>query len=194
MPEGLLAVVLMLSLGYLLLVFELFVPGGVVGFLGLGLVALSCWRAFDLGAGWGAAAVGLSVVATAGGIVLFNRSKTGRELVLDNRGSRQWRSSADELDGLLGQQGITLSSLRPAGLADFEGRRLDVVSDSEFIDHQTLVRVVEVEGRRVMVERVESPSDSASGDAVSTAGPIRGDSGQSISAEPAADLSAGTPV
>lgn len=158
MPEGLLSVVAVLSVGYLLLVFELFVPGGVLGIIGLGVIGLGCFQAFSLGTVWGIAAVVSSLGVTAAGIVLFNRSRAGRDLVLDNEGSRTWKAPGEDLSGWVGRQGTTLSPLRPAGLAEFDGRRLDVVSDSEFIDQQVAVRVVEVEGRRVLVEALEAPT------------------------------------
>ena len=44
--------------------------------------------------------------------------------------------------------------LRPAGIAEIDGRRIDVVSDGEMIEPSVTVRVIQVEGNRVVVERV----------------------------------------
>ena len=56
-----------------------------------------------------------------------------------------------ELEALLGAIGEALSDLRPAGVARFGDRRVDVVTEGEFIPRGTPVRVIKVEGPRVVV-------------------------------------------
>jgi membrane-bound serine protease (ClpP class) len=51
----------------------------------------------------------------------------------------------------VGETGIALSILRPAGRAEFSGRIVDVVTDGEFLDPGAALRVVEVTGSRVVV-------------------------------------------
>ena len=151
-PQGLGLVVAMLALGYLLLLAELFVPGGIVGIFGLGAVLYGCYLAFGLGDLWGSAAIVLSVVVTVLGLRAFFRSRMGKRLMLNDPGPSAWKAQEAGLEILTGQVGVTSSDLRPAGIADFEGRRVDVVTDSEFLDSGQRVRVVEVEGNRVVVE------------------------------------------
>lgn len=55
---------------------------------------------------------------------------------------------------LLGCEGIARSDLRPSGIADFAGRKLDVVSHGGFIAHGTPVRIAEVHGNRIVVEPI----------------------------------------
>jgi membrane-bound serine protease (ClpP class) len=55
---------------------------------------------------------------------------------------------------LLGKEGRTLTPLRPSGKAQFTGEPEDVVSHGEFIPEDVRVRVVRVEGNRVVVEPV----------------------------------------
>ncbi len=52
----------------------------------------------------------------------------------------------------LGGEGVALTTLRPAGTATFGDRRLDVVSSGEMIAKGKPVRVIEVEGNRIIVE------------------------------------------
>jgi membrane-bound serine protease (ClpP class) len=52
-------------------------------------------------------------------------------------------------------EGITLSALRPAGIAEIEGQRVDVVTKGEMVGRGDRVRVTEVEGNRVVVERLK---------------------------------------
>jgi membrane-bound serine protease (ClpP class) len=48
--------------------------------------------------------------------------------------------------------GTALSPLRPAGVASFDGRRTDVVSQGEFIESGEPLEVVRDEGTRVVVK------------------------------------------
>ena len=155
MPEGLLTIVGLLALGYVLVFLEVFVPGGVLGVLGALAMAYACYLAFGLGAGWGTAAVFLSVVVTLVAVRVFARSRLARKLMLDEQGARGWTASEAGLETLVGKEGRTITPLRPAGLVEIDDQRIDVVADSEFLGAGVTVRVCEVEGNRVVVEAVE---------------------------------------
>lgn len=161
MSGEVLRIVGLLVLGYVLLLMELFLPGGILGVLGLAAVVYGCWLAFGLGPGWGGGAVLMSVVMTAGLVMLIVRSRTARKLVLDSRPSREWKAPKVGLEDLLNREGVAVSPLRPAGIAEIDGQRLDVVTDSEFLDRGVRVRVSEVEGTRVVVEPLEEPGVTA---------------------------------
>ena len=156
MPEGLLQVIALLSIGYILLLLEIFVPGGVLGVLGGLAVAWGCYEAFGLGTLWGLASLGLSVVVTVGLVVGFFRSRAAKRLVLADEEPKSWKAQNLRLPELVGKEGRTLSPLRPAGLAQVGDDRVDVVADSEFLDAGVTVRVIAVEGNRVVVEAVEA--------------------------------------
>ena len=53
---------------------------------------------------------------------------------------------------LLGQQGFAATLLRPAGVAEVDGQRVDVLTAGEFISQGTPIRIVRVEGARIFVE------------------------------------------
>lgn len=161
MPEGLLEIIALLSVGYILLLLELFVPGGILGVLGGISILYGCLKAFSLGALWGFAALGLSVVVTLVMVRTFLKSRAAKRLVLSGEEQRTWKGQDTSLADFLGKQGRTTSLLRPAGLAEIDGERVDVVSDSEFLDAGVLVQVVEVEGNRVVVEAVEELDEAA---------------------------------
>lgn len=159
MPQGLGWIIGVLAIGYLLLFAELFLPGGVIGVLGLLAVIYGCYLAFGLGGLWGSAAIILSIVVTGLAVHLFFRSRLGRRLVLSEDEGKTWKAQEDDLEGLVGKAGTALTSLRPAGLADLDGRRVDVVTDGQFVERSRPVRVVEVEGNRVMVEEIEESTE-----------------------------------
>ena len=155
MPEGLLEILSLLTIGYILLLVEIFVPGGVIGVIGGALVVFGCYKAFGLGAGWGFGSLAFSVLVTLVMVKGFLRSRAAHGLVLDGEEPKTWKAAEKGLSALLGREGLTISPLRPAGLAEIDGQRVDVVADGEFLAEGVIVRVAEVEGNRVVVEAVE---------------------------------------
>ncbi len=65
----------------------------------------------------------------------------------------RFASRTDPAEVLLGRIGLAATDLRPSGLLELDdGRREDVVSQGGFLARGTRVRIVEVEGNRVVVE------------------------------------------
>ena len=63
--------------------------------------------------------------------------------------------SSEDYEQYLGKEGITTTPLKPAGTVDIDGTYLDVVSENKFIDAKQKVKVVSVEGNRIVVRLVE---------------------------------------
>ena len=57
------------------------------------------------------------------------------------------------LSYLIGSEGRTVTVLRPSGIADFNGVRLDVVSGGEYIPKGTIVYVDKIEGNKIVVKQ-----------------------------------------
>jgi membrane-bound serine protease (ClpP class) len=55
-----------------------------------------------------------------------------------------------------GLAGVASTDLRPSGKARFGERLVDVVSSGDFIEAKTPIRVIEVEGARVVVASAAS--------------------------------------
>ena len=55
-------------------------------------------------------------------------------------------------DNLIGMEGIAHSDLHPGGTAYFGDRKMDVVTRGDYIPRQTIVRITEVHGNRIVVE------------------------------------------
>ena len=81
-----------------------------------------------------------------------------RRLVLETgMAADQGYVSAPESDRRwLGQTGTAISPLRPAGIAEFDGARVDVVSDGGFVDAGSTIEVIRVDGNRIVVRRSTS--------------------------------------
>ena len=154
--------------GVILLVLEIFVIPGF-GFAGvLGIVAILAGLILSLvGAGdtsevvlmaTGRVVFSLLIALVASLVILrfLPRLPFGRRLILEaGLGTGHKYGSAPESDRRwLGKRGRASSSLRPAGIAEVEGERVDVVSDGELIDAGQFVEVTRVDSNRIVVRRV----------------------------------------
>ncbi len=97
-------------------------------------------------------------IAIALGLVLMRtmtQSPFARRLVLetDMDADDGWESTPDADHHLMGVVGKTITQLRPSGIANLGGARVDVVSDGELIDPGTDIIVTRVDGNRVVVRR-----------------------------------------
>lgn len=156
--------ILCLMFGFVLVVVEMFVPGfglpGISGIIllviGVALKARSPLEALII------AAVIILLLCVALSISLRSAAK-GRlsrsSLVLSDvlKGDASEVSEVD-LRFFIGHKGVTQCALRPAGIAEFDGVKLNVVSDGEFIDSGVKVRVERVEGNRIVVRTLGEPA------------------------------------
>ena len=59
-----------------------------------------------------------------------------------------------EHEALLGKEGVASTPLRPSGMGLIDGRRVNVAADGEFIERDCPIKVVEVEGNRIVVRKI----------------------------------------
>jgi membrane-bound serine protease (ClpP class) len=102
-----------------------------------------------------------TVLAAVAGAVLMRfitRTPLSRALILDTDMSANdgWASAPESDHRLLHAVGVAHSPLRPAGIAEFHGERVDVVSEGELIDAGTDIIVTRVDGNRVVVRQHHS--------------------------------------
>lgn len=91
-------------------------------------------------------------------IVLQSATKGRLSKILILKESQKKESGyigTEDLDYFLGKEGTTLTVLRPSGTADFDGVRMDVVSDGDFITKGKRVKIVRVQGRRIVVKEIK---------------------------------------
>ena len=167
--------ILLVGSGLALLVLEIFViPGfGFAGILGIGaLLAGLSLSLIGGGATWEFVALALgrvliSVLLAVGASLLvlrfLPRLPFGRQLILaTGLGSGEGYAAAPESDSRwLGKHGTAFSPLRPAGIAEIDGARVDVVSDGEFIDAGLAIIVTRVDGNRIVVRRYRTVTEGS---------------------------------
>ena len=157
-----LTVVIILAVaGVLMVAMEVIMPGGILGVGGTiaiiasvvivgvsqsdDIVALGTGGRFALGAG--------IIVGSAVFLVLWLKYFTHAGFVKRHLLETQIdeKTHAGGYEELLGQAGTAETDLRPSGKARIDGRKRDVLAESGLIERGTAVKVVKVEGSRVVV-------------------------------------------
>jgi membrane-bound serine protease (ClpP class) len=156
---------LLVALGLVLMAAELFLPtGGVLFVLGIGglIAGVAMMFAYDATQGF-VLLVALFVILPIAAPVLVRlwpSTPLGRKLVLsgpEDDAAMAGMPVSVELESLRGRYGKTLSALRPAGITDFDGRRVDTLSEGPLIEAGRWVRCIDVRAGRVLVREVQGP-------------------------------------
>ena len=145
-------IILLCIVGLALVFAEMLIPGFGVFFFFFSVCLLG--TAFLVAKVYGITAflitVVLLVIAFALMIVLAKKSGFYNKVVLrDKQEAQDFDEST--LQGLLGAEGVTQTTLRPYGVADFQGKMVDVCSNGDFIDRGKRVRVTHIQGKTVTV-------------------------------------------
>ncbi len=157
-------IVMMLFLGFVLLLLELFVipgfgPVGVGAILFLAIGAYLSWT--KLSYAWGIGVTLISIISLILSIYLFKRMGLANKFVLaqnvsgknDEKFNNQPVNEKLCNQGLsVGATGITISDLRPSGIAEFQDNRLNVIADGIYIKRGEKIRIVKIEGNKIFVE------------------------------------------
>ena len=154
------ALVMMIA-GFVLLVIEMYIPGfglaGISGTVlmigGIVLMGPTPLQALLL------VLISVILLGIAFSLAMhsFSKGRLSRSKLVLNEALNQKDASGDEdLSYFVGRVGQTHTALRPAGIAEFDGVKLNVVSDGDFVNTQRYVRVERVEGSRIVVRECEA--------------------------------------
>ncbi|MBL7224174.1 MAG: hypothetical protein ISS72_09995 [Candidatus Brocadiae bacterium] len=168
--------IFLFAVGVFLLLLEMILPSfGLITLMALGSFGLSVWRASEVSpaAAWamGILAPVLTIAILYAGIKIVPKTSWGRGLVLQNPAeegvqlpptrsesvslSPDGGTSEESLAPLVGSEGVAHTGLRPVGVVLVAGRRVDCVTEGAMIDAGARVRIVKVEGNRVVVRHVK---------------------------------------
>lgn len=154
-----LVILLPLLLGIALLILEIFLPGfGIPGFCGLILEGIAIFFAATRHGTVAALIVTAIALVIIGLAVFFSfRSVTkGRlsktSLILKDTEQAAEASAVPAVAP--GDEGTVVTPLRPSGSVAFGDLRLDVIADGEFVDRGQTVRVLRLDGTKVIVRKL----------------------------------------
>jgi membrane-bound ClpP family serine protease len=152
--------------GLFLLAAELFLPSGIFLVLSLTAIVIGVAMTFiysdDPTRGIVTLICLFAAVPLLGGAVLHYWPKTrlGKRFFLNRPEEDATIASMPvnlELEQLRGRFGRTVSPLRPAGVTDFDGRRVDTITEGMMVDEGQWVRCIDVRAGKVIVRQVERP-------------------------------------
>jgi membrane-bound serine protease (ClpP class) len=161
--------IILFIIGLILLAAEIFViPGfGVAGIGGILLILISLFLSLTpSGPFFNFESISLAFVQLAGALAaafililvlakFLPKSRSFSKLILDeSEKSEKGFVSYPSEKNLIGAEGVALTTLRPAGTAEINGKRVDVMTDSEYVQQGSRIIVERVEGIKVVVKKI----------------------------------------
>ncbi|KAB3526339.1 NfeD family protein [Alkaliphilus serpentinus] len=147
-------------IGFVMIIIEIYIPGfGIAGITGIILFIVGIVLSAD---SFLEALIMILIILSILGVMLIlvinsaSKGKFGRSFILTTALNKEsGYIGVEDLVYFLNKEGKTVTKLRPSGTADFDGVKLDVVSDGEFIEAGVKVKVISVQGRRIVVRSIE---------------------------------------
>jgi membrane-bound serine protease (ClpP class) len=156
---------ILFALGVVMLIAEVLLPtGGILVVasllffaLGVGII-LAQGTTTEAVAAIAALAVGLPAAGYAA-VAAYRRMSIGAELDGTAAGGPLAVPGAADLEALKNRTGKTVSPMRPSGTVEFDGRRVDAMTEGVMLDAGVWVRCVAVRGTNVIVRQMDPPAD-----------------------------------
>lgn len=145
-----------------LIVAEVFVPSG--GLISIGALAciiggIAIFFIHSTTAGWVGVIIAVVMIPTILIIAyrIFPRTRFGRSVTLTppQREAGDAIADTENLKELLGAVGLVFTPLRPVGMCDFSGQRVECVAESGYVGKGKKVKVVRVQSTQLTVREVE---------------------------------------
>lgn len=159
-----LPIIICFIIGMGLLIVEAMMPGfGIAGCSGIVMEAVALvltWQKHGGLATLGMLLIVLALLAIAISTSLHSlrKGKLSRSSLVNSHteSADAGYRSAEDMQVFLGKEGEATTALRPTGMAEFDSVRLNVVSEGDFISAGTPIRIVQVEGARVVVRPIKA--------------------------------------
>ncbi len=147
-------------LGILVILAEIFIPSlGVLAAIALGLLLYSLYLVFTtISTFAGMIFVGMDLMIIPFLLILGLKILAVSPLSLNKKLSSKKGvvSQAANPKEYVNKRGNCVTDLRPSGIALIEGKRLDVVTDGDYIEANTPVIVTRITGNQIIVERTDT--------------------------------------
>lgn len=151
----------LIGIGFLLLLGELFVTSGVMLVLAVASIVVGIVFLFKYDTLVGVVGlVGVLLALPLGGLLILRALPNIPLAQLARQPEEDQAESLphyQELMALKGRTGKALTALRPAGMVDFDGRRVDCLTEGIMVEPGRWVRCIDVRGGSVIVQPVDKP-------------------------------------
>lgn len=88
-------------------------------------------------------------------VLLFNKKKIKSPIMLEEQLQAKGQfMSAEDLNYLVGKEGVTTTNLRPQGTCDIDGISFEVVSDGNLIKRGATVKIIKVANNKLVVSEI----------------------------------------
>jgi len=155
--------IILFVIGLILLLAEIFfIPGfGLAGIGGIAAILASIFLTFGniVQATYSISiALGVSVIGFFLLIKYIPSTRTWRKFVLSTEQRKElgYTVGTKDLKRLNGKEGIAITPLRPSGKAEVNGKKLNVITRGEYVDSNTKIKIISVEGNKIVVEAVNA--------------------------------------
>ncbi|MHC4110674.1 MAG: NfeD family protein [Planctomycetota bacterium] len=146
-----------------LIIAEVFVPsGGIISLFALACVIGGAAIFFHHSSTAGWIGVVIAVIMIPSTLVfayrIFPRTRFGKSVTLTPPERQKGDAIPDtaELKEMLGAVGVVLTPLRPVGMCDFSGQRVECVAEGGYVDKEKKVKVINVESTQLTVREIEA--------------------------------------
>ena len=154
--------IILFAIGLLLLLAEVFlIPGfGLAGIGGAAAILASIFLTFGnmVQATYSILiALGVSVIGFFLLIKYIPSTRTWRKFVLSTEQKKElgYTVGTKDLKRLTGKEGIAITPLRPSGIVEVNGKKLNALTLGEYVDSNTKIKIISVEGNKIVVEAVD---------------------------------------
>lgn len=143
--------------GIILILIELHIPGfGIIGIIGAACTVISIVLSSP-NIQYAMTSIIISILLTTIAAILIYRiapknSLFERLTLKFKLDKEEGFVGSDDYSHLLNKTGVSVTPLRPSGIAVIDGMRYDVVTQGEFIEKNTKIIVIDIEGRRIIVK------------------------------------------
>lgn len=154
--------IILFAIGLLLLLAEVFlIPGfGLAGIGGAAAILASIFLTFGnmVQATYSILiALGVSVIGFFLLIKYIPSTRTWRKFVLSTEQKKElgYTVGTKDLKRLTGKEGIAITPLRPSGIVEVNGKKLNALTRGEYVNSNTKIKIISVEGNKIVVEAVD---------------------------------------
>jgi len=145
-------------IGILVVIAEIFIPSlGLLAVMAIGIFCYSLYLVFTtISSTAGTVFTGLDLLLVPVLVIFGMKILAKSPLALRRELSKKDGvvSQKQGLEAYLHMKGKSVTDLRPAGMAEINSQRIDVVTDGEYIDADTAIVVTGVTGNQIIVEKL----------------------------------------